>query len=141
MKIRGFTVFALTVFALTAFSCRTPVEPALNRQFDLRFGEEAVIAAADLRIEFVDVEDSRCPSNGLILCVWQGDGAAHLRITYDGASPFVQVLHTALDPQGVGYPEYAGVEVRLVRLDPYPETTDPIPDQEYVATLTVRRDE
>lgn len=132
MKAEG-----LAVLALTVAGCGSPLSPALDREFDLAFGREAVVADAGLRIAFVDVDDSRCPSDALILCVWAGEGIVHLRVEAGGDEGTVYQLHTLLEPRAVTVPG-SGVEIELVSLAPYPATTDPIPEREYVATLVVR---
>ena len=116
-------------------SCRatTAPEPRLGEEFTLAIDGEVVVRDIGLRIEFRDVTgDSRCPST--VTCVWEGDAAVILAWRFLTESPVVDTLHTTLDPKAV---LRDGTEIRLVRLDPYPEL-DPIDRGLYTAALTVR---
>jgi hypothetical protein len=111
------------------------VAPDLDEPFTLRVGEAARIDAAGLSIRFISVPtDSRCPSNALILCVWEGDAGVAIELAPLQGDAALDTLHTTLDPKsrnvGVG-------RLRLQRLDPYPEDVTPIPDGEYRATFIV----
>lgn len=108
--------------------------PAVGEEFSLRIGEAAPIEGTDLEIRLLTVsEDSRCPANALILCVWIGDGAVVIETSSQAGGIARDTLHTTLDPKAV---DRGPIRVSLVRLDPYPEDVDPIPDDEYVATFT-----
>ena len=111
------------------------VTPDLDEPFTLKVGERARVDGANLYLRFLDVEsDSRCPSNALILCVWEGDAAVEIEIGPLSGAAAVDTLHTTLEPKSV--PVGDGVLV-LKRLDPYPEDVTPIPIEEYVATFVV----
>jgi hypothetical protein len=95
-----------------------------------------VIEGADLEIRFLAVsEDSRCPANALILCVWIGDGAAVIETVTGAGDVSRDTLHTTLDPKAV---DRGPVRLNLVRLDPYPEDVGAIPAEEYVATFSTQ---
>jgi hypothetical protein len=82
------------------------------------------------------VGDSRCPSNALILCVWEGDGAILVEIApLGGGDARADTLHTTLDPKSV---LMGTVLLEFLRLDPYPTDVTPIPLDTYEATFTVR---
>jgi len=111
------------------------VTPGLDEPFTLKVGERAWIDGASLYLRFLDVEsDSRCPSNALILCVWEGDAGVVIEIGPLVGDAAVDTLHTTLEPKSV--PVGDGMLV-LQRLDPYPEDVTPIPIEEYVATFVV----
>ena len=108
----------------------------LDQSFTLHIGERALINDVGLSIEFVEVPaDSRCPSNALILCVWEGDGAVLIEATASSGGSLVDTLHTNLEPRTL---DVASITLELVSLDPHPETTTPIPPEEYVATFVAR---
>lgn len=111
------------------------VAPDLDEPFTLRVGEVARIDAAGLSLRFISVpSDSRCPSNALILCVWEGDAGVAIELAPLQGDAALDTLHTTLDPKtrdlGIG-------RLRLQRLDPYPQGVTPIPVGEYRATFIV----
>jgi hypothetical protein len=111
------------------------VYPDLGEPFQLRVGERAVLDAVDLEVYFSEVaSDSRCPSNALILCVWEGDAAVVVETSPIGADPRHHVLHTTLPSKSV---VLGTVRLTLEVLDPYPEDVTPIPPDEYTATFVV----
>ena len=110
--------------------------PDLDVPFELEIGERAFVEETGIYLRFVDVaDDSRCPSNALILCVWEGDGAVVVEVEYSQGFTKTDTLHTTLDPKVL---DLGAVILELEGLDPYPETVTPIPLDEYVATFVVR---
>lgn len=108
----------------------------VDRPFDLRVGERAFVEEAASYVGFLEVSsDSRCPSEALILCVWEGDAAVLLEIVPVGGARRLSSLHTTLDPKAV---DLGPVVLHLEQLAPYPRTTTPIPADEYVATFVLR---
>jgi hypothetical protein len=91
----------------------------------------------DLRVSFAQVvEDSRCPAS--VVCAWQGNGAIRLDIT-TGHGAQSATLNTA---GGTAFPREAsaaGYTFTLVGLDPQRQTPDPMPVQQYRATIRVTR--
>lgn len=131
---------------LLAAGCNSAVSPAgtaqfevvasLGEPFELKVGELALVEDANLNVRFFEVaSDSRCPSLALILCVWEGDGAILVESAGSNFAGRIDTLHTTLDPKII---ELGSVLLELLRLDPYPETTDPIPTEQYTARLVVR---
>lgn len=109
--------------------------PDLGEPFQLHVGERAVLDAVDLDVRFLEVgSDSRCPSNALILCIWEGDAAVVVETSPIGADARHHVLHTTLDPKSV---VLGTVRLTLQVLDPYPVDVTSIPSEEYVATFVV----
>lgn len=112
--------------------------PNLDQPFALQIGERAFVDEAGLYVRFVDVvADSRCPSNALILCIWEGDGAVLVEVDPLEGEALSETLHTALDPKAL---DLGSTVLELEGLDPYPTTTTPIPRKQYVATFVVRED-
>lgn len=113
------------------------VAAGVGQQFTLKVGQRARIDAAGLAVRFVDVvADSRCPSNALIQCVWEGDGAILVEITpLGGGDARSETLHTTLDPKWV----LMGTRLlEFLQLAPYPTDVTPIPVDDYRATFIVR---
>ena len=136
------TVFA-TVFALLlVLACgSSPTDPGTSlpvrdATIVLRHGDSNQVSA-DLRVSFAEVvEDSRCPAS--VVCAWQGNGAIRLAITTGDVAQSVQ-LNTA---GGTSFPREAsaaGYTFTLVELDPQRQTPDPVPVQQYRATIRVTR--
>jgi hypothetical protein len=130
------------VFALLVLACNSsPTDPgnsipARGATIVLQFGSSNQVDT-DLRVSFAQVvEDSRCPAS--VACVWQGNGAIRLDIT-TGRGAQSATLNTA---GGTSFPReasLAGYTFTLVELDPQRQTTDPIPLQQYRATIRVTR--
>jgi len=113
-----------------------PESQARDTTIVLQFGNSSQVST-DLRVAFVQVvEDSRCPAS--VVCAWQGNGAVRLEIT-TGQSMKPATLNTA---GGTTFPRdttVSGYTFTLVELDPPRQTPDPIPMQQYRATIRVSR--
>lgn len=115
-------------------ACGSATGPEVGEEFELRVGERATLAELRLYVRFIQVtDDSRCPTRAE--CVWAGDGAVLLEIAPQDGDAYELTLHTLLDPKVASL---GGVELSLVRLDPYPESPGSILPHEYVVTLTTR---
>jgi hypothetical protein len=92
---------------------------------------------SDLRVAFMQlIEDSRCPSS--VVCVWAGNGAVRLDITSGSGTQSV-TLNTTGGPAFPSEATVAGLTFTLVELNPARKTPDPIPAQQYRATIRVTR--
>lgn len=99
--------------------------------FQLRLGETAVFA--ETTITFRDVsEDSRCPKS--VDCFWEGQGIVELDITTPDGQTTREQLNTNSPDNTRAYQQY---QIQLLELAPYPQTTDPIPQEMYEATLVI----
>lgn len=135
-------VFALVFTLLVLAACgSSPTDPGTSlpvrdTTIVLRHGNSNQVSA-DLRVAFAEVvEDSRCPAS--VVCAWQGNGAIRLNVTTGDVAQSV-TLNTA---GGTSFPREAtagGYTFTLVELDPQRQTTDPIPVQQYRATIRVTR--
>ena len=128
-------IASLMSIAVAAAACGTAVDPDLargNQPFQLAVGERVVAGGVSIRFTRVTA-DSRCARN--VVCIWEGDGAVLVEIAPLAGLGRVDTLHTRLDPKAIDVGERS---LELVALDPYPETTDPIPAGAYVATFVVR---
>ena len=103
---------------------------ALGAEFTLAPGESAVAGDDGLRVSFESVtEDSRCPMDAI--CVWAG------RVVVDVTAGRGEARHFALSPGDAA--DVDGLRLRLVRVEPYPSATAPIPASAYRATFVVDR--
>ena len=128
------------VFAVLVLACNSsptaPQDQARDTTIVLQFGSSSQVSTG-LRVAFVQVvEDSRCPAS--VVCAWAGNGAVRLEIT-SGQSTQPATLNTA---GGATFPRdttVSGYTFTLVELDPQRQTPDPIPMQQYRATIRVSR--
>ena len=116
----------------------TPPNPGLNEEFTLAPGQAASINGTNVRLTFERVSgDSRCPSD--VTCVWEGDAVVVLKVRVESTEVTREVHTQGGEPRSRKAPAGDYV-VTLVRLDPYPRSTEPIDPAAYRATLVVARD-
>ena len=125
------------VFALLVLACNSsPTEPSRDATIVVPFGNSNQVNG-DLRVSFTQVtEDSRCPAS--VVCAWQGNAAIRLDIT-TGRGTQSATLNTAGGSVFPREASVAGYTFTLMELDPQRQTTDPIPVQQYRATIRVTR--
>ncbi len=108
----------------------------LNRPFTLRAGQQVTVKGTRLRIKFVAVEeDSRCPAN--VTCVWAGNAAVRLEVSPRHGDRKSLTLNTARSSTLPGESQLLGYKVKLLGLNPYPQSNQKIAPHDYVATLLV----
>ena len=106
----------------------------LDREFDLRPGQNALVKIEGLRIGFDSViEDSRCPKG--VDCIWAGQAKIRIKLSKPNNKPASVELST-LEPKKISY---LGYQVSLVGLSPYPKASETINKNAYVATLAVSK--
>lgn len=106
----------------------------LQQEFKVKVGEQVLITDAGLKITFSAVaEDSRCPKG--VNCIWAGNGKIVIKISKGKKKADVQ-LNTGIEPRLGSFDEY---KLKLVELNPYPESDVAIKRGEYVATLVVSK--
>jgi hypothetical protein len=116
------------------------VEFPLNEAFVLAGGQDAVITGEKLRLHFDEVlEDSRCPAQ--VECVWTGQARIAVVVQATGSTPTTLAFNTNPAPgQNAQTAQVGDYEIKLLSLDPYPQTPqDAIPLEQYRATLEVRK--
>lgn len=99
----------------------------------IQYGQERLVDGTVVRLSFGGVlEDSRCPTDALILCVWEGNARVEVGIAA-GMEPTIPLrLNTTLQPRSA---EWNGVLVTLVEVSPARSTTDEIPLEDYSVTI------
>jgi hypothetical protein len=118
-----------SVFALACGSEHTSPS-GLNQPTELAPGQSAQVGP--LKVSFSGVaSDSRCPVD--VVCVWAGDAVARIELSQPTGAVETRELHT-MSPQGVTYGSY---QIELVRLDPAPRSTQPIPPASYRLVVRV----
>jgi hypothetical protein len=102
--------------------------------FELKARETRQLTDTNLQVRFEGVpQDSRCPVG--VQCVWAGDATVELTLERPPAAAETRSLHTS---ERFGREtDYAGLVVRLVRLDPHPREGATIAPEDYRVTLVV----
>lgn len=130
----------------------TPPAIVRGEPFRLHLGQERVLAespgeaetAGRTTVRFVAVAgDSRCPRD--VTCVWAGDAEIEIALRQKegpaeggGTEKEATVhLHTAGGARMPREAQALGLTLRLEALDPYPETSRRIEQEEYTATLVI----
>jgi hypothetical protein len=136
--MRGFVLPGLLGIAL---GCGGPtvvrqyVEP--GTPFLMAPGERVLLDGADLTLRFIGVEDdSRCPTDALVLCVWVGSAAVRLATGTVSADELVFVLHSGQEPRAR---DVGGFRVELVAVLPEARLAPPIAPREYRVRVVVTR--
>lgn len=128
----------LVVFMiLIGFSTLAFADDVTNKEslvpFTLKVGEIANIDSI-FHISFLSVhDDSRCPSD--VTCIWQGTASVETNIKINEKDMGDHII--SLGNDGTNQQNFDGYYVRLIQLEPYPISTMPIKQSEYVATFFV----
>lgn len=140
LGFRSLVAAAALVVATTA--CSSPNEPggAFRTEVTLRPGEVTAVASTPLRIGFDRVAaDSRCPATAL--CIQSGDALVVFNVSVGGSGAAEIRLRTVGGTTGQDLlASVGGYELSIAGLQPYPETTTPIPSTDYRVTVSVSRD-
>lgn len=124
------------VFLLLVVACSSSPNDPGAEPIVLRHAESKQVNA-ELRVAFAElVEDSRCPAS--VACAWEGNAAIRLDVATGSGTESVR-LNTA---GGTAFPREAsaaGYTFALVELEPQRQTADPVPVQQYRATIRVTR--
>jgi hypothetical protein len=119
-----------------AASQGTVTSARVGENFDLRIGETVTIAGEPLIVSFDRVvEDSRCPTN--TTCVWAGTAVVQLGLRTSDSVRGTLNLQTLSDASREGV--FQKYRLRLIQLAPTPTDSTPVPPEQYVLTLMVRR--
>lgn len=107
----------------------------MNQPFTLAIGETAVLPNTGLSVRFDAIlEDSRCPKS--VTCVWAGQVIAVL--TVQEAEQNTAELQISPDsPTTAKQASYGAYTVEITAVTPYPLTSDPIPADQYQATVII----
>jgi hypothetical protein len=138
----GVRWFAVALLVAAATACSSPNEPGgvFRTEVTLRPGQVTAVASTPLRIGFERVAaDSRCPSTAL--CIQSGDALVVFSVSVGGQGGAEIRLRTSGGTTGQDLiAEVAGYELSIAGLQPYPETTTPIPSTDYRVTVSIARD-
>jgi hypothetical protein len=134
-------IAAAALVAATA-ACSSPNEPggAFHTEVTLRPGDVTAVASTPLRIGFERVAaDSRCPATAL--CIQSGDALVVFNVSVAGSGAAEIRLRTVGGTTGQDLiASVGGYELSIAGLQPYPETTTPIPSSDYRVTVSISRE-
>ncbi len=130
---------SLQLVGLTSVFAQQPLNNipiTLDYPTRIAINQIASYDAADLHLRFVNVtEDSRCPSD--VQCVWEGQVTISLEATRSSDSGSDNFSLTIGPDNELSTRKVDGHLVRLVGVEPYPVSTEPILPSEYMATLII----
>ena len=132
MKRTSFRLlFAVAVLGVVFF---TQAQESLAVTIELGVGESKPVGDDGLVVGFDYVTgDNRCPTG--VLCFWPGDAAALIWADIPAHDKTTAELHTYYDFEDSF--SYAGYNVTLVAVEPYPVYGGTIDPDDYVTTLTI----
>ncbi len=125
---------------LTLLMCAAPLPAAGfggakgKDGIEIKQGKESKVAGTNLKIAFLSVEDSRCPTG--VKCFWAGNGRVRLRVSDAKGKHAEFELNTFLKP--LEY-DFGGYTIKLIKLSPYPTSDGQIEPQDYAATIAVTK--
>lgn len=129
-------LLVLGAAACSAGSELTPVDAALDRPFEVRVGQAAVLPAEGLSIVFQQVRnDSRCPVD--VQCVWEGDAELVLEVQASPSDREQLSLHTS--SQFGTSVDFGAYRILYRELQPGTRAGESPDPNAYVATLVVSR--
>jgi hypothetical protein len=140
-RVRSATSFILgACLVLLSLSCQKPRPVSSGQPFTLHVKQAARLTSSDLDLYFRRVAaDSRCPRD--VQCIAAGDAVVTLDARLNKGYPVALDVRlpggTTSAPDTAQWTIYEGYRIRLVRLEPYPNTRVPADTSSYVATLVV----
>jgi hypothetical protein len=114
-------------------------EFSLNEPLTLSGGQDGLIPSENLGLRFAEVlEDSRCPTQ--VECFWTGQARIAVAVQPGGGNSTTVEFNTNPAPgQTVKIADVGQYSIELLSLEPYPQTPDSIPFEDYRASLIVRK--
>ncbi|HBX64738.1 MAG: hypothetical protein CL670_03340 [Balneola sp.] len=111
----------------------TDLDFELGQEFSLQYKNAIYNEREDLSIEFVEVNEGRCPMDAF--CAWAGNAEVTFKVIVKGDEiDLVLNTHERLD-QNLLVKEYF---IQLSEVSPYPQTyQNPIPKKDYVVELKI----
>jgi hypothetical protein len=114
-------------------------EFSLNEPLTLSGGQDGLIPSENLGLRFAEVlEDSRCPTQ--VECFWTGQARIAVAVQPEGGNSTTVEFNTNPAPgQTVKIGDVGRYSIELLSLEPYPQTPDSIPFEDYRVSLIVRK--
>ncbi len=106
----------------------------LNKEFTVGIGQQVTFKGEAVAVKFLDVkEDSRCPEGAV--CAWPGNARIAVTLNKSGKEVGYE-LNTNFNPKKV---VGEGLEIELIRLNPYPKLNTTRDKKAYKAVFLVRK--
>ncbi|MCB0210260.1 MAG: tetratricopeptide repeat protein [Anaerolineae bacterium] len=130
------TIAPTPTVALPTPTSLPPVKISLGQPFSVALRQYGRLASTELGVEFYElVEDTRCPRQAV--CESEGWARIAIYVWRTNIEPTEFILNTDPSDANNSIP-YDSYRIRLVNLDPYPETSETkIAPQDYRATFVV----
>lgn len=118
---------------------RPEVKVKLNQEFRLKVNQIAFIESENIKIKFLDgTEDSRCPSG--VVCFWEGQVVVSVNIIKDAQEmDFNLTLRPRIGEGDLAVKDFDGYSIKLVNVEPYPESGVEIKPSEYIASFIIEK--
>jgi len=114
------------------------ISAKLDEQFQLTINQTAFIKSEDIKIKFLTVAgDSRCPSD--VVCIWAGQVEIIVNISKGCQNLGDFSLINSAGNKNLALKSFDGYSITLVKVDPYPKSTQKIELSDYIITLVVAR--
>lgn len=104
----------------------------LDFPIGLKMGETASINS-ELKMTLLTIEDSRCPSD--VTCVWQGTVSAKIQL--ENGEQDLGIYTIPMETMAGNEQTFDGYHIRLTNVEPYPISTMPIEQTDYILTFFV----
>ena len=126
----------LPLVLLLLVGCSNVLDVEPDAAVTLAPGETVAVTGGDIQVTFVEVrQDSRCPDDPVIVCLWAGD--AEVALAADGQNgPATLLLHTHEDFETSAL--YATWQVDVLGLVPPPTADGPPSPADYRLTIRIR---
>ena len=112
--------------------------PDLDVPFQLKINQVAFIKSENIKIIFMNVtEDSRCPSD--VECIWEGQVTIVINIFKNNQfiGEFNLTSRTGFDELAIK--EFDGYSINLIKVEPYPISTQIIELSDYIVIFNVSK--
>lgn len=121
---------------LISVRAESVIEGTVGSPILIHPNQTAAIMPDDIKITFSKINDSRCPSD--VTCVWAG--MVTISIDVQKNDQKMQNIDLTLGGEEISekdlFHEYT---IKLVKIDPYPTSTNQITSDEYVATIILEK--
>ena len=107
----------------------------LNEDFTLAVGQTAILSGEGLSIRLAKIEDSRCPNDPAVNCVWEGMVVTSLVFKTEGEESSTEDDLNSFNKKEL---TYNGLKIELIDVSPYPKSTDE-DDSKKIATFRITR--
>jgi hypothetical protein len=135
-------IFSIAILASFLVACNkddnsSTKTVSLNEIFSLKVNQTAELDTDGMKITLLEItEDSRCPTT--VECFWAGRVVAEFKVEMNGESLIKTLTDNPENDPSLSTSFTAfGHLVKLDEVTPYPETTNSIPQKDYVVKIEI----